>query len=366
MSHRKGALPDWLIREAIRAGNIKHAQDKNVQSSSLDLSLTGDMYRFPGLTQLRIGERARELIERIGGERHNIQSLLEVNVVYFARLDERVRLNKNVYGYCNPKSSTGRVDVHVRVVADGVAQYDTLYPAGFQGELWAYIIPRSIPIKLFKGIPLAQLRLFTGNTRLSEVELELALKIDKILWHRNGRAFTYDELKLRDGDGSIILTADLGSKQIGWECIGNSRPLDLSRRDHKASDFFRSVNLDGKGNLELKQGHFYILSTEEFVRVPPHMACEMRPMNDRFGDFRGHYAGFIDPGWGWGKEGKGKGRPLTLEVRPHENMVLGPGQAIAKVRFERMLDLPKVHYDAGSPNYGVQNGPKLAKYFIVE
>lgn len=366
MSHKIGALPDWLICEAIQAGNIKGADLGNVQPASFDLSLTNDIYRFPGLTQLRIGESAKELIARIGGEKHNIRSLLEVDVVYLARLNERVSLPRNVYGYCNPKSTTGRLDMHVRVVADGVAQYDTLFPAGFKGGLWAYIIPHSIPVKLFKGIALAQLRLFTGNTRLSEVELEFALENDKLLWHRNGHSFTHDELKLRDGDGSIILTADLSSEMVGWECIGTNESLDLSRRDYRADDFFRPVRLDEKGNLKMKKGRFYILSTEEFVRVPPHMACEMRPMNDRFGDFRAHYAGFIDPGWGWGEEGKGRGRPLTLEVRAHEDMVLGPGQAIAKVRFERMLEVPKIHYDAGSPNYGVQNGPKLAKYFLTD
>ncbi len=365
MSHRKGTLPDWLIGEAIQSGNIKGAESKNIQPASLDLSLTGDMYRLPGLTQLRIGESAKELVIRVGGEKHGVRSLLEVNVVYLARLKERMSLPENVYGYCNPKSTTGRLDIHVRVVADGIAQYDTLYPEGFNGELWAYIIPHSIPVKLFKGIALAQLRLFTENTRLSEVELELALRNDKLLWHRNGDPFMYSELRLRDGDGSIILTADLNSEMVGWECVATNESLDLSLREYRASDFFRPVSLDKKGNLKMKKDRFYILSTEEFVRVPPHMACEMRPMNDRFGDFRAHYAGFIDPGWGWGVEGKGKGRPLTLEVRAHEDMVLGPGQAIAKVRFERMIGLPEVHYDAGSPNYGVQNGPKLAKHFTV-
>jgi dCTP deaminase len=113
----------------------------------------------------------------------------------------------------------------------------------------------------------------------------------------------------------------------------------------------------------LKKGAFYILSTNEAVRVPPELACEMVPMDERSGEFRSHYAGFIDPGWGWGEKGEGKGRPLTLEVRPFEDLIVRHGQPIAKIKFERVNEVPVAAYDSMGSNYIKQSGPKLAKHF---
>jgi len=365
MSHRKiGALPYQTILEMIDAGCLPGSNPENVQPASIDLSVTSEVYRMPGIVQPKVGERVKELILRIGGEKHNFKFPLEVNVAYIAKLKGKARLPEGIYGYCNPKSTTGRLDVHVRVVADGVARYDALYPKGFSGDLWISIVAKSFPIKLFKGISLTQLRLFSDDTRLDELELQLALQKHQLLWNRSGKALKYGDITLSDKDGSMMLTADLENNNVGWECIQPGKVLDLSLHNYNPSDFFKRVELVN-GHLHLTKDRFYILSTKEFVRVPPGMACEMRPMDDRSGEFRAHYAGFIDPGWGWGKEGEEKGRPLTLEVRPHENMIFGQDQAIAKIRFEMMKEVPETLYDAGSSNYSVQNGPRLSKHFAI-
>ena len=100
------------------------------------------------------------------------------------------------------------------------------------------------------------------------------------------------------------------------------------------------------------------------MRVSESLACEMRPMDERSGDLRSHYAGFVDPGWGVGSDNDGRGRPLTLEVRSFDNgLIICDGQPISKIRLEKMLETPKKHYDQMNPTYGQQSGPKLGKYF---
>ncbi|PIT90905.1 hypothetical protein COU17_03030 [Candidatus Kaiserbacteria bacterium CG10_big_fil_rev_8_21_14_0_10_49_17] len=361
MPNHKGAVPRQILADML-GSQIKGANAEHLQPSSLDLTLSSTMFRMPGTVQPDSSETIEELVNEVGAERHNLANSLERDVVYLARLNEKVSLSRGVYGYSNPKSTTGRLDVHARLLVDRMPRFDKV-PEGHSGKLWALIVPRSFPIRVHSGSPLTQLRLFTGDTRLSELELQIEFEKGKLLYTSHGERLSYSDLEITDQDGSIILTADLTSNPVGWECTSPSEPLDLGRQHfYNAEQFFRPVRCDG-GYLHLKKGRFYILSTAEFVRVPPHLACEMRPMDDRAGEFRVHYAGFIDPGWGYGKEGKGKGRPLTLEVRPHEDMIVRLRQPIAKIRFERMLVEPDTHYDAGSPNYGIQSGPRLAKQF---
>ncbi|MCD5381381.1 MAG: 2'-deoxycytidine 5'-triphosphate deaminase, partial [Candidatus Pacebacteria bacterium] len=128
-------------------------------------------------------------------------------------------------------------------------------------------------------------------------------------------------------------------------------------------EFFKKICIED-GALRLERDKFYILSAAERVRIPADLASEMVPMDERSGDFRSHYAGFLDPGWGCGAEGEGEGRPFTLEVRPFEDLVVRSGQPIAKIRFEKMIETPDFHYDTKQSNYLVQSGPKLSKHFV--
>ncbi len=362
---RKGALPDRMIHNMIEGSFIKGANPKNVSPASLDLSMSEEVYRVNGMFLPRFGESIRDLLSRLDRREHQVGMPFERDVVYLARLNESLKLPGKVYGYCNPKSSTGRNDVHVRILADGVPRYDAVTPAGFKGSLWAVIVARSYPVIVPVGQPLSQLRLFNADTRIGEEELEIAFKRDRILRTLGGDAISYEQVLVREGDGSLILTLDLESEIPAYEYSGRHHILDLGKGNssHAGSDFFTPVHPVG-GHLFLRRGSFYILSTLEAVVVPPYFACEMVPMDERFGEFRSHYAGFIDPGWGYGSDGEGKGRPLTLEVRPFEDMVISGGQPIAKIKFERMAEIPEVHYDQKDSNYLSQSGPKLAKHFI--
>jgi len=364
--HRRGALPLQLIQALIERGVIRGADSENVNPASLDLAISEEMYRVPGIIQPRSGERIRDLIERIGGTRHDRTYQLEVGASYIARLNESIALPKSLHGFCNPKSTTGRHDVHVRVLQDGTARYDTLKPSEEIRELWVAITPRSYPVIIEPGESLTQVRLFSGDTRLSEAGLRKMMADRRLLWRSEadgGGPIPYNALQISDEDGSLILSLDLASDIVGYECVNPAQPLAFARRDYDPRDFYRPLT-PHRGYLHLMPGRFYILSTKEFVRVPPELACEMRPMDDRSGEFRAHYAGFIDPGWGWGAHGEGSGWPLTLEVRPYEPIIVGEGQPFAKIVFEHMMLVPNVLYETKKrSHYSGQIGPRLAKQF---
>lgn len=372
--NHRGALPYQTILHMIQAGFISGADEKKVCPASLDVSLSSEIYKVEGVFQPRVGETVRDVLKKIKKEKFSLDKPLQPEQMYIARLNETLALPSSVFAFCNPKSTSGRLDVHVRLIADGVARYDAVTPGGYKGELWVSIVPKTFPVKMSEGISLNQLRFFNGDTRLNELEIEIAMKQHRLVWSiQKDRPFTYDDLKIKDGDGSIILTLDLEAKNpgkiLGYEglptegVVSVSDALDLSKIKHyDPKKFFKPVKMKGD-YVYLKKGAFYILSTNEAVRVPPDLACEMVSMDERSGEFRSHYAGFIDPGWGWGKKGEGKGRALTLEVRPFEDLIVRHGQPIAKIKFERMTEIPEVVYDEAASNYVVQNGPKLSKQF---
>jgi len=363
VTSRYGALPSQTIRALMHAGFIRAGTEEHVAPASLDLTLSEEVYRTNGVFQVRAGEAVRDLVHATGAERHTLDRPLERGSLYLARLNETIELPAGVYGYCNPKSSTGRLDVHVRVLADGVPRYDSLVPHGWSGSLWIAIHPKSFSIALTPGFALSQLRLFTADTRFSELDLEVALAEHRLLWHRGGTFVTYRELTATDRDGAPVLTLAFDGPSVGFVSRSTDRVLDLTAVGaYDPRDFFDEV-ISEDGRVRLDRDNFYILSTNEAVRIPPELACEMVPMDERSGDFRSHYAGFIDPGWGWGVRGEGCGRPLTLEVRPFEDLVVRRDQPIAKIRFERMTHVPDVLYDTRASNYRTQSGPRLAKQF---
>lgn len=359
----EGALPAQTIKSLLSDGYIKKTKEENINPASLDLELSGEIYRTEGTFLPNPGEKVRDALEEVEKEDFTPGNIMEKDVVYIARLKEEISLPENVYGYCNPKSSTGRNNVHVRILADGVPRYDSLTLAGFSGEIWVSIITKSYPVKIPEGETLAQLRLFTKDTRFNQKELETSLELDEILWTHKGRNLGKDDIKISDNDGSIILTLDLKTDPVGWESLGVGNVMDFGKRDHyKGEEFFRELHIRD-GRLNLRKGGFYILSTNEYVRVPPHLSCEMASMDERSGEFRSHRAGYIDPGWGYGKDGEQKGRPLTLEIEPFEDLIVRHKQPIARIRFEKMTERPEVLYDTASSNYTDQITARLSKHF---
>lgn len=367
---RYGALPDSLITQMIACGAISGARPENINPASLDLSASGECYRLAHGFMPLPGESVESLLEFGGATTHSFDVPCEVDIPYLIKLRERMSLSgdSGIYTYCNPKSSTGRTDVHVRLIADGVPRYDSVRtPHGYTGPLWAMVVPKSFPVRLADGIPLIQMRFFDSDTRFGQTETNLAMRSGGLLYDKNGVKLVPEDLSISDNDGSIILTIDTDGPVPGYECRGTRSVLDFTAKGTVSPDaFFESVRVRSDKSIKLRRGSFYVLSTKERVRVPPWLACEMVPMVERSGEFRAHYAGYIDPGWGYGVKGEGYGRPLTLEVRPFEDIVIRDGQPIASIRFEWMIREPNKHYDelSGS-HYRMQNGPALSKHFKI-
>jgi len=360
---KTGALPSQIIKTFISQGFIKGAKEENIRPASLDLSISEEIYRVNGVFQPQVNEKIEDILKKIEAHSFDLKYPLEKNVTYLVKLNESLNLPKNIYGFSNPKSSTGRIDVLARMIADRVPRFDTAMPAGFKGELWLAITPKSFPIKIQKGESLIQIRFFNADTRFSEKELQYFYKKYKFLWWNN-KPLNYQELKISDNDGSLILTVDLTQKIIGFRCLGLNKILDFSKRYYYSpEDFFEPIFLNKEKEFLLKKDNFYILSTREAIRIPPELVAEIVPMDHRSGEFRSHYAGFFDPGWGWGKKGEGRGRPATLELRPFEDIILRDNQPICKFRFEKMIEIPDMLYDNINSHYLDQFKPRLSKHF---
>lgn len=366
----KGALPIQSLLELVENGFIT-ADESTIKPSSIDLVLEDNIYEVPGVFQVEPGKNVLDMVKSFGQGVHPFSGgMLQKGKTYLIPISNKIDLPKSIYGYANPKSTSGRLDMHVRLLADKVPWYDFV-PKSFGGKLWILVSPKTFSIQLNGKTSLNQLRLFNSDTRLMSEELEQVMQKDGLLFFpQNGELFKskirYKDLKVRDDDRSLLLSLDLQSKIVGYRAKENINPIEYNCNEkYLYSDFFEVIEKP-KGNfLKLDSKSFYILSSLENVMVPPDLACEMAPMDDRLGDFRSHYAGFIDPGWGYGKAGEEQGRQLTLEVRVFEDMLVKHNQPIARIKFERLIATPDVQYDQIASNYTQQIGPKLAKQFKV-
>ncbi len=361
---KRGALPDIVMKQMIAAKHIIHGNEDHVGPASYDLTLDGEMYRLPGVVKPIGNETPLQMMTRMDGRRHNMDQPLETGVRYLAHIKERLNLPEGVYAYANPKSTAGRLFLDVRLEAEKTSAFDTLRPA-YNGDLWVLLASRAFPIVLSQGDRLLQLRFFNADTRLDSLELSMLLEEHKLIRSRDGHYYNPQELQVVENDGACTLTLDLQNEPVGWECIRPNAVLKYNTlAAYRKEDFFRPVN-KLREYLRMQQGSRLILSTKELVRVPPWLACEMRPFDARIANLRAHGAGFIDPGWGWGERGMSNGRPLTLEVEPYEDdIIVQEGEAIAKIVFEHLSEKPESHYDIGSPTYTDQMTARLAKQFV--
>jgi dCTP deaminase len=355
-----GVLPIQTLRKLFRSGFIKDVGENYLNPASIDLPLSEEAYRVESIFLPIPGEDVRAALELVGAMPHRLADQLEVGVTYVIRIEGVWQLPESVYGYANPKSSTGRLNLFCRTVADRVTMYDSLIGPGWSGELWVLVRPDSFPVLVSPGLSLSQVRLFYGKSFLDPLEAEIAVKEYGFLFEPNGLKIPYKDLE-RHAD-SFLLSIYVGDG-MGWECRGSRKVLDLAKLKHyDPEEFFVPVR-KRDGSVILRKGMFYILSTEEGVMVPPGYSAELRAIDPRLGEFRSHAAGYIDPGWGWGTDGSEHGRPITLEVIPFEDTLIRPGQKIARIRYERMHEEPEINYDSANSNYVRQSGAKLSKHF---
>ena len=363
-----GILPSQDLRALMACGVIgveRPVADDQVQPASLDLRLGSHAWRvrasFLPSTGVSVGDKVASLAL------HNFAfgtegKVLEVGCVYLIPLLEHLALSEDISAIANPKSSTGRLDVFTRVIADGVTAFDRI-PAGFKGRLWLEVCPQSFPIIVREGSRLSQLRLRRGDP----VDDDQALRS----LHAQEQLVAGDATDISNGIGlSVDLSGGArvasagGDDVIGYRAKRFSGAVDVDRPASCAIlDYWDPIYGRGSQRLILDPDQFYILASKEAVHVPPTHAAEMMPFNPLVGEFRVHYAGFMDPGFGHVAAG-GAGSRIVLEVRSHKvPFILEHGQIIGRLVFERLTAVPDKLYgrDLGS-NYQAQ-GLKLSKHF---
>lgn len=352
----EGVLSAGMIARLIEAGAIAGADAARLQPASLDLTLSPRAWRARASF---LPSRARTVAERLAGglAMQEIDlgpgAVFERGCVYLVELNERLALPAGIAGAANPKSSTGRIDVFVRLVTDHGAAFDEI-PAGYEGPLYAEISPRTFSIKARAGSSLNQLRLKRGAPRLDDAAL----------------AALHDETPLVDGaadiDGGLGLCVSLSGTGdvIGWRARRHSGLIDADEAGAlDAGDFFEALGPQKSGFLILDPDEFYILASKEALVIPPDYAAEMTPISPGLGEFRVHYAGFFDPGFGWSGAGGGGSRAV-LEVRSRETpFVLEDGQLVARLVYEKMAAKPAKLYGADVHSNYQGQGLKLSKHF---
>jgi dCTP deaminase len=359
--HSTGILPGHVLKRLIRARRevvaTEDFDDAQIQPASLDLRLGAVAWRvrasfLPGpkaTVKDKLGEAALHEIDLTNG------AVLETGCVYVVPLLESAEFSFRVSGIANPKSSTGRLDVFTRLITDQAQSFDRV-ETGYHGPLYAEISPRTFPVLVRKGSRLNQLRVRRGSPQFTDTQLR----------RLHAETPLVDcEPNIEGGLGlSVDLQGDPSARHIGWRAKHHTNIIDIDKRGAlDPIDFWDPIEPSKSGNIVLDPDEFYILASREAVAIPPEYAAEMVAFNPLVGEFRVHYAGFFDPGFGY-SPGKPPAARAVLEVRSHEvPFILEHGQTIGRLMFERLTEVPTEAYGEGIGSHYQRQGLKLSKHF---
>jgi dCTP deaminase len=355
----QGILPDTAIRRLIAEGGIRLTAppaEGQVQPASLDLRLGTIATRVRASFLPGPDFSVATKLAQLGLHQFDITNgaVLETGCVYIVPLIEALALPADIAASANPKSSTGRLDVFTRVITDQARAFDQM-PEGYRGPLFLEISPRTFPILVRTGSRLSQIRFRRGNVALDDAAL-MELHARETLASGPARFI-----------GGLALSIDLGGDEyglVGYRAKRYTGVIDVDKvGGYDPAEFWEPIRRGARPEIVLDPAQFYILVSREAVHVPPGYAAEMVPFDPLVGEFRVHYAGFFDPGFGHAAAG-GHGSRAVLEVRSHEvPFILEHGQTIGRLVYEPMAAMPQSLYGAtlGS-NYQAQ-GLKLSKHF---
>ena len=374
-----GVLSSQEILELINKNVItsENGIEKNlIQPASIDLRLGTKAWRVPASFLPGKGNKVSSRLKDLAMHEFSLidGAVLECGCVYIVKLLENVSLTDNLTGIANPKSSTGRLDVFTRLIVDGAMEFEEV-PAGYKGPLYAEISPRTFSVLVRTGSRLNQLRLRRGQSFTSDKEMQ-------ILQEHVGLVRNQDNINLLDKiKNGVPLSVDLIGENglIGYKARKHSMLIDIDKPNHyKRELFWEKITVDdllyqggdyqkknNQGGLILSPDAFYILASKEYVSVPSKYAAEMRAYDTKVGEFRAHYAGFFDPGFGLTELGASKTKAV-LEVRSHDvPFLIEQGQTVCRLVYEPMANVPSILYgETGSSNNYQAQGLKLAKHFI--
>lgn len=353
-----GVLAFQTIQNMIETGAITSDTpiiDGQIQPASLDLRLGTRAYRVRASFLTGHGKKVTERLNEF--QMHEIDltqgAVLEKGCVYLVPLMESLNLPSSINAVANAKSSTGRLDLLTRTITDDGTEFDRI-SHGYQGPLYAEICPRSFSVLVRPGMRLNQIRFREGQAQLNDDALR-ALHAETPLV--DGPAV------ISDGLGFSVDLAPKSGDLVGYRAKPHTGVIDLDNINHyDPRDFWEEIHTTS-GQIILDPGAFYILVSQEAVTIPPEYAAEMAPFVAMVGEFRVHYAGFFDPGFGHAAAG-GVGSRGVLEVRCHESpFVLEHGQVVGRLVYEKMKDVPDQLYGAGIASNYQNQGLKLSKHF---
>lgn len=360
-----GVLPIQTLKAFAASGAISADRpfaDDQIQPASFDLRLGPVAFRVRASFLPGEGATVMDRVKALGMHKIDLTegAVLERGCVYIVPLMERLKLDREIEGLANPKSSIGRLDVFTRVIVDRSTAFDRV-PPGYKGPLYAEIAPRTFSIVARQGSRLCQLRLKRGAAAFDAGAL-MALHRQTPLVHYQSGA---NAILREDAIGvAIDLSGDAATRLVGYRAKRHTDAIDLDKKGAcDPAEYWDPIEPTRNRSLILDPNEFYILATREAVSVPPDYAAEMIAYDTMVGEFRVHYAGFFDPGFGWDPAG-GKGSRAVLEVRSHEvPYVLEHGQIVGWLRFEKLAERPDVVYgqDIGSHYQG--QGLQLSKHF---
>lgn len=359
-----GVQPHQIIREYVRAGNIIAAEPiapEQIQPASIDLRLGRGAYRVRASFLPGPGTDVLRKVEAMDAYHIDLShgAVLETGKVYVIPLQESLALPQHVRGFANPKSTTGRLDVLTRLITDNGTVFDQIEP-GYKGRLYLEVAPQTFSVVVRPGTRLNQVRFQRGTG------IALGGGALRRLYRDGELARPFDD-KHPLADNLIPVTIDLkgaGSGSIiGYRARRFTDRIDLDLKGrYDWQDYWEPIYFRKESSLTLNPGEFYILATREEVRVPVDLAAEMVAYETRSGEYRVHYAGFFDPGFGC--DPSGRGSRAVLEVRSHDvPFILEHGQLVAWLRYEKMADRPAQVYGQGIGSNYQSQGLALAKQF---
>jgi len=356
-----GILPAHAIQRLIDEGCVIPGQpaiDGQIQPASLDLRLGREAFRIRASFLPGPGVSVAEKLERHALHGFDLSggAVLETGSVYIVPLLEALALPGHLAAVCNPKSSTGRLDVFTRVITDGARAFDQV-ETGYKGPLYAEICPQTFPIVVRTGSRLSQIRFREGDAALSDTALAELHRTQPLV--QGGDADIAEGIAL-----SVDLKGDEKTGLIGYRAKRHTGLVDVDVSGAlEILDYWEPIFSRGESHLILDPDQFYILSSKEAVTIPPSHAAEMVPFNPLVGEFRVHYAGFFDPGFGFAQAG-GAGARAVLEVRSHKvPFILEDGQIIGRLIYEPLTETPDEIYGTGIGSHYQAQGLKLSKHF---
>jgi|TARA_B100001964_G_scaffold213646_1_gene250668 dCTP deaminase len=354
----KGSLVHEDYFTLFKNNNIDYNKysSSQVQPSSVDLTLSEECYEIQA-SFLSPNTNIRDKLDNIINKKIDLNKayIFRKNITYLVRLNEKLNLKNDIFGKCNPKSSTGRLDIFCRSILDFSDEYEKI-PLNYNGEIFLEITPRSFNTSLKKGDSLNQMRLIYQNHEYVDDEsLHFFHKIDPIIFDESGNK------NIANISSGLKISVDLkNNNKISAYVAKNNTPVLYYNKiySHKVADFWDSIKNEND-SLIIKPGKFYILKSKQKIRIPKIMAGEMKPYDTGFGDFRVHYAGFFDPGFG-----DPFGSYAVLEVKTNEvPFILQDGQFIAKIQYEKLNKETKVVYGSNIKSNYQNQTLALSKHF---